>query len=186
VADTGANVQINVSKPGGVEAAAAGFYQLAKSAKEAATEIKSAMSAGSAFSDSIKKQNREGRKGSRKQAAIEAAKAAEEAYEAAKEQKRAEAKQAEKDYRDKHSNRARMISAGARGGAAGIISQMGPRGGVVTAVMEAVGKVADMATKGAEIANDSYQTGAQKMRGFVSEFVPPSAPIFDTSLRLRV
>lgn len=171
MADSGANVQINVSKPAGVEAAAAGFYQLAKAASEAAKEVKGAQSAGSAFSQSLKKENRESRSGSRKQAAAEAAKQAEIDYEASKKQKHADTQKAEKEHKERHANRVGNIRS-VSGGATGMLSKMGPHGQIAAAVIEAVGKVADGITKGAELINDSYQTGAQKMRGFVSEFVP--------------
>lgn len=170
--DGTAKVQIDVGKPGGVDEAAAGFYQLAKAAKEATNEVKAAQSAGGAFMDSVRRQNREGRKADREQRAAAAAIKAQADYEASRKQKAADDKKAETESKLRTQRTTNMISAAGSGGATGVLGAMGGKAGTIGAMIQATGQVMDRASKGMEILSDSYQTNAQKMRGLISEFVP--------------
>lgn len=166
--DSAANVQITVTKPGGVEQAAEGFYQLAKAAKEAANEVKGAQSAGSAFANSLKKQNKDSRKEDR----AAAAQKAQADYEAYRKQKQADEKQAATESKLRTQRATNVIGASGRGGVQGALGALGGKAGLAGAIIDATGQLLDRGAKAADILNDSYATGAQKTRALFSEFVP--------------
>lgn len=163
-----ASVEIKVTKPGGTAAASKEFTDLARAANEAAKAVKSAKSAGSAYAEQLARENSDSRRTKRKESAAER----NAAIDAAAAERKRNAITEHKEQQHRYAAQRNIIGSSARGGVGGALGAIGGKAGVAGAVIEAVGVAMDKAAKGAEILNDSYQTSAQKLRGFVSEFVP--------------
>jgi hypothetical protein len=163
-----ASVKLKVEAPTGVREAADGFSSLAKAASDAAKSVRAAQSAGSAYMNQIGRENRETKKAGRKESHAQRVREIEEAAA----QRHRDEEKAHKEASVRHARRAGVISATGRGGAMGAMGAIGGKAGVAGAVIGAIGEAMGRAATAVELLQDSYQTGAQKMRGLISEFVP--------------